>query len=570
MKTKMKLSVSIALLMLMVVVLCSCTAVQVSASLVMNSDGSGSREIVGSIAKNDYQDGYGSAYYYFKKHGDDLQTYLTDVYTALVPGSGEWLDITVDDGGSDWEIITLRFDFTSFDDYLTKLSSLVYDETQTSSYTAPELKTGEDGMLTYTESTSVLTAVFKSLQNTVMADDTIFDINCTKDGTALNDGSANDYLADYGVELMKPENGNAMTVSFDGSDPMAVEAVDGVYTVSSGQGSGSDAPEEADKELVLDYSFDETLDNQGTMEDGNLLFGIGSTGENPVYVDGVDGKAVLFDGATYLASSNKSFNFSELTVSFYYRMDQYTETDTGANMVLVPAGLGALGSGVIDIEFIREADADGIQILGKMNSSDWQTQDKLYSEGYYLDNHIGEWHNYTFVYMNEYDDEGYIEDAYTYIYIDGKLAARARLAVAAGLTFSLGMYDDGSFGEPNGGFNVGGYYEAETVKRGLTGALDNLKIFNGALDADEVKALCYTTAVEKEYDPDSEETAGNESVETKPEETPDNDTIPAEETKNTEDDSEKVPGWLIPTVIAAVLVVCAGSAAVAMKKKKNQ
>lgn len=54
-----------------------------------------------------------------------------------------------------------------------------------------------------------------------------------------------------------------------------------------------------------------------------------------------------------------------MTISFDYRMDAYTQTDSGANMVIVPAGLGALGAGVIDVEFIKEADAEGVQLLGK-------------------------------------------------------------------------------------------------------------------------------------------------------------------------------------------------------------
>jgi hypothetical protein len=190
-----------------------------------------------------------------------------------------------------------------------------------------------------------------------------------------------------------------------------------------------------------------------------------------------------------------------MTISFYYKMDSYTQTDTGANMIIVPAGLGALGGGVIDLEFIKDGEAEGVQLLAKMNSSDWQTQDKLYSDGYFMEAHLNEWHNYTIVYQNEYDEFGNINDSFVYMYIDGQVATKARLSVAAGLTYSLGSFDDGSAGTPNGGFNVGGYIENGTVKRACTGTLDNLKVFDGALSEEDVKSLCYTTAVEKPYDP---------------------------------------------------------------------
>ncbi len=58
----------VALLGVMLLTLSGCTAVQISTSITLNEDGTGSRTITASIAKNDYQDGYGSAYYYILKH----------------------------------------------------------------------------------------------------------------------------------------------------------------------------------------------------------------------------------------------------------------------------------------------------------------------------------------------------------------------------------------------------------------------------------------------------------------------------------------------------------------------
>lgn len=493
-----------------VLMLGACTAVQVSGELELNADGSGTRKIVGRIAKQDYQDGYGSAYYYFKQHGEELADSLARIYGEKVEGAGEWLNITVDDAGSEWESVTLSFAFSDFEEYARRLRALAYNEAFAENYADPQI-TVTDGQVTgYCESTAVMTAIFKSLQDSVMADGELYDERCIKDGEALNDGSADGQLADYGVELIKPENGSGFDLVLDGKEMVSVAAVDGMFAYAAEKDAGE---EEQKTSLVLDYRFDGDLKNVGTTQDGDLVMGAGSTQETPAFTEGIDGQAVLFDGASYLASANKTFSYKEMTISFYYRMDAYTETDTGANMVLVPAGLGALGSGVIDVEFIREAEVNGTMLLGKMNSSDWQTQDKLYSEGYLMEKHLSEWHCYTLVYRNEYGADGGIEDAFVYMYIDGKLAARSRLSAAAGLTFSLGSYDDGSFGEPNGGFNVGGYFENGTVKRGCTGALDNLMVFDGALDEDEVNALCYTVKVDKEYDPDAVDTA-------EPEETP--------------------------------------------------
>lgn len=75
-----------------------------------------------------------------------------------------------------------------------------------------------------------------------MADDAMFDINCTKDGTALNDGSADlQSLTDSGVELMKPENGVVMTISVDGAEETAMEEANGTYTFGA---AGDNEPTE--------------------------------------------------------------------------------------------------------------------------------------------------------------------------------------------------------------------------------------------------------------------------------------------------------------------------------------
>ena len=226
MKSKMKKGMMLLAALVCVLVLGACTAVQVSGELELHSDGSGTRKIVGLIAKQDYQDGYGSAYYYFRQHGDELAASLSGIYEQNVAGSGEWLEITVDDAGSDWEVVTLSFAFSSFAEYQERLRALAYDEAFAENYADPQI-VEENGKVTgYSESTSVMTAIFKSLQMSVMADGNLYDEHCTKDGEALNDGSADGQLGDYGVELIKPENGNGFTLSIDGQEMLELAAVD--------------------------------------------------------------------------------------------------------------------------------------------------------------------------------------------------------------------------------------------------------------------------------------------------------------------------------------------------------
>lgn len=557
-KRKKNIFVVLFALVLAMFALTACTAVQVSGDLVLNADESGTRKLEARIAKNDYVDGYGSAYYYFKQHGTQMADYIKNVYTEKVPGSQDWLSVSVDDSGEEWEIVTLSFDFSSFDDYTEKLKSLAYDESASSKYADPEFIKDEAGNVTYKESVEVMTSIYKGLQNTIMADDSMYDPACTKDGVALNDGSADGQLEDGGVELMKAEYGNAMTIQFNDGEETPIEAVDGVF-VYSVTADGKKVEKSDEVSCVLEYTFEDSLANSGTEAENDLSYGTGSTEGGPVFEEGNDGKAVKLDGKSYLASPNKTYSYEEMTVSFDYRMDEYTDTDSGANMVIVPAGLGALGSGMIDIEYIKDEGSEGIQVLGKMNSSDWQTQDKLFSEGYYMEAHMSEWHNYTFVFQNEYDEEGTINDAFMYMYIDGKLANKTRLSVAAGLPYNLGTYDDGSAGEPNGGFNIGGYYEEGVVKRACTGLLDNFRVFNGALTEEEIQTLCYTAKVEKEYNPDVIDTVQSDAQDTE-----------AETNVNTDKTEESGNAQTtVIIVIAAVLVVVVAAVVVTAKRKKK-
>lgn len=557
------------LLALTLVFLAACTAIQVQSDLTLNEDGTGERILRFLTAKDDHQDGHGSAYYYLKIHGEDLENFLSEHYQEKVPGSEDWLKITVDDTDPVWEKTELTFAFASFEEYQQRFAALAYDEEQAAGWIDPTLVEGEDKIVTYTENTAALQAVYKSLQLDLMENPDVFDENSTKDDTALNDGSADlQSLKDYGLEIMKPEFGEAMTITLGANEPTPVPNEDGVFTYEA-KYSGEALPFDPNREAmkVLEYTFDDSLANTGSAETSDLVMGAGSTKDTPDYVEGIDGKAIQFDGQSYLASPNASYKYDELTLSFYFKMDQYTETDTGANMILVPAGLGALGAGVIDIEFLQTEDRSDTTFLAKMNSNDWMTQDNLFVDDFVLDAHLDEWHHYAVVYDNEYDEFGNIEDSAVYIYIDGKLAARQRLTVAAGLPYGLGIFDDGEFGDPNGGFNVGGYFEADIVKRGVTGALDNLVIYDGALTEEQISERLYQVEVESPWDPDAT-TEPTEAPTVAPTETPtEAPTTPSATAAPEEPARENNQVGIIVAIVAGVIIIAAAAIYVIRKKK---
>ncbi len=558
------------LLALTLVFLAACTAIQVQSDLTLHEDGTGERTIRFLTAKDDHQDGYGSAYYYLKIHGEELETFLKEHYQEKVPGSEDWLQITVDDTDPVWEKTDLVFSFTSFEEYQQRFAALAYDEEQAAGWVDPTLVEGEDGIVTYTENQAALQAVFKSLQLDLMENPDVFDEASTKDGTPLNDGSADlQSLKDYGLEIMKPEFGEAMTITLGANEPTPVPNEDGLFTYEA-KYSGEALPFDPNREAVkvLEFTFEDSLANTGSTAESDLVMGPGSSSETADYVEGIDGKAIQFDGQSYLASPNATYKYDELTLSFYFKMDQYTETDTGANMILVPAGLGALGAGVIDIEFLQTEDRSDTTFLAKMNSNDWMTQDNLFADDFMVDQYLGEWHHYAIIYDNDYDEFGNIEDSAVYIYIDGQLAARQRLTVAAGLPFGLGLFDDGSFGDPNGGFNVGGYFEADIVKRGVTGALDNLVIYDGALTEEQVSELLYQVEVENPWDPE----AGSEPTEeptVAPTEAPTTQapTTPSETATPEEPSRQNNTVGIIVAIVAGVLVIAAAAVYVIKKKK---
>lgn len=202
--------------LLLMSIMSACSPVSISGDLSINSDGTGTRTIVGKIDKVGTDDN-GCTYYYFKLHGDDLKAWLENKYAEMVPGSEEWLNITVTDSGAN-EIVTLSFDFTSFDEYAARLQALGFDPEFAGNYVEPVITMEGDAIAAYSESTGVMTAIMKSIQMAFLADDTVYDDACTMDGKSLNGGSSDGVTKDNGIELLSAGSGPALTIQVDGGE----------------------------------------------------------------------------------------------------------------------------------------------------------------------------------------------------------------------------------------------------------------------------------------------------------------------------------------------------------------
>ncbi len=213
---KWKKSLVLLFALLLMCIMSACSPVKITGDLSINSDGTGTRSIVGKIDKVDVDDN-GCTYYYFKLHGDDLKAWLENKYAELVPGSEEWLKITVSDSGAK-EVVTLSFDFASFDEHAARLKALGYAPEFSENYVEPVV-TMKDGVISeYSESTNVMTAIMKSIQTTFLADETVYDDACTMDGKSLNGGSSDGVTSSNGVELLGAGDGPALTIQVDGGE----------------------------------------------------------------------------------------------------------------------------------------------------------------------------------------------------------------------------------------------------------------------------------------------------------------------------------------------------------------
>jgi len=483
------------ILALCVFALGRCIAVQVGGAFTLNTDGSGHRVVTAYLYDSDTGDGYGNAYRFSKLHGAALRDYVAAAYRDKVPGSDEWLTVTVSDtitaGGVPAEVVSLSFDFTDFEDYAAKVSALARFGAAglPGDFVPPRLVKVEDvdglipDLYRIVETPATETGIVRPLFVSMIDDPAVIDMTAGGANTA----ATVDDLKSSGIEAKAVP----LTVKL-GKNPektlLADNGIDETFSMSGQRVNFRRNP----TELVLYYAFDNSLADGGSAGAG-LTLGAGSA-SGETYAEGISGQGFKFDGKTYL-KSGRAFGFEELTVSFYYKADAWTDTDTGAEMVLVNAALDALGVGALDIEFYKDAAAEYTPVIfmAKTNGTNWQNQDKMETETFF-NNRLGEWHHVAVVYENDYDDTGDYDYSYIYLYIDGVLRGRMEQYNAAGLTKRLGIDE---------GFNVGGYFEADIVKRALTGTLDELRVYNGPLSGADIAALYAAHPVAAVYDPEA-------------------------------------------------------------------
>lgn len=239
----------------------------------------------------------------------------------------------------------------------------------------------------------------------------------------------------------------------------------------------------AEEGPVVHWTFDDTLaDASGNGHDLTVLRGTGA------YDEGFAGRAFKFDGSTCLQLLSKPIKSEDLSVSVYYWMEAWTESDNGQNLILVNEGLSALGPGAMDLGFIRNTSENPLdQIYSNVvSATGWMQGDRVQSQKKAEDSELwtggikgtdtqGAWHHLAVVVDQE-------AEAMT-MYLDGTAIDSKKLFYAAGLEVALGL---GSEGEA---INVGGLLEGEDTKRNFKGLIDDLKIFTRALSAEEVLAL---------------------------------------------------------------------------------
>jgi hypothetical protein len=480
------------------IIFTACTAIQIGGDFILNNDGSGSRKLILHLYDQDGNDGYGSAYKYSRLHGDALKTKIEETLAAKL-GDSSWLTVSVRKGTgaeADTEFITLAFNFSNFDDYADKMTRLAMfggKNLPDGSRFIPPVLTGMDDIYRYKESTNTTLWAVRPLFLALFDDQAVFDF--TAGGT--NTKASLDDLRNYGIEMKSV----GITLVLGANSPRLVTSGEDINELFSMSGQQVDWMRE-DTELVLHYDFDENIKNKGgNGATADLTLGNGSSMSKVTYADGISGKGLHLDGATYLKTP-ASYAFSELTVSFYFKAEEFLETDTGAGMVLVCSGLGALSPGALDVEFWMDKNDDlkPVMFISKTNGANWMNQDKMETETFF-NNRLQEWHHFAVVYENEYDRDGEYDVSYITLYIDGIQYSRMEQYQAAGLDKQVGVESNDEAVSASG-FNIGGYYENEAIKRGIKGVLDEFRIYSGPLTQSEIEELYNANPVKLVYDPD--------------------------------------------------------------------
>lgn len=315
----------------------------------------------------------------------------------------------------------------------------------------------------------------------------------------------------------------------------------------------------ADDGLVLYYSFDDESAKDSSSS------GFNGTANNVTYAQGVSGKAAVFDAAN---QSNIVFTMptglQDMTLSFWYNISEIPDDDVPYAFICTSAWDNTAIHTHLTDGVVRASYA-GFKYKDYKNNELGHTREDSV-DWFITDSYVNKWINFTVTYNS---------------------ATRERMLYMNGTLVAHDVADEDSFGGTTPNFLAGetqiGSWTGD-AKRYLTGMMDEIRIYNRALSADEVTEL---VAVADQYVSVPEPTPTPEATATptptqkptdKPTLEPTSGTTAgqspsqqatAEVTKSTTGQTGS-SSWIIWVVVGVAVVAAAVILFVAKNKKKDQ
>lgn len=314
----------------------------------------------------------------------------------------------------------------------------------------------------------------------------------------------------------------------------------------------------ADDGLVLYYSFDDESAKDSSPS------GFNGTANNVTYAQGVSGKAAVFDAAN---QSNILFTMptglQDMTLSFWYNLSEIPDDDVPYAFICTTAWDNTAIHTHLTDGVVRASYAGFKYKDFKNNELGHTREDSV--DWFITDSYVNKWVNFTVTYNS---------------------AARERMLYMNGTLVAHDVADENSFGGAAPNFLAGetqiGSWTGD-AKRYLTGMMDEIRIYNRALSADEVTELVsvadqYVSVPEPTPTPETTPTAvptekptAQTTVEatsaTTAGQSPSQQTT-AQATKGAETKTGS-NSWIIWVVVGVVIIAAAVILFVAKNKKKD-
>ena len=208
----------------LIAIFSACTPIQVGGEIVLNEDGSGSRNFAFYIYDEDDNSGGGNAYDYLKVHGDVLKATVEQKLKWALKDSS-WLTITVRRGYGAMayaEIVTLSFDFASFNEYVDKMTRLAkfgkIRLPEGSEFKAPTLKKAPNNQLRFKESGLTQLWTVRPLFLSIFDDPNLFDVTSKGSNTVHSRDELRDMFAVEAVPFKATMGTNAPKLFLSGAD----------------------------------------------------------------------------------------------------------------------------------------------------------------------------------------------------------------------------------------------------------------------------------------------------------------------------------------------------------------